>query len=347
MGKNLSAETKKLLSDEIKDDLSYEFLSKKFEALLKRLKQKDSLEYKKIHDNLVRMLDKGDTIVVNFKNINNLLQISSLYNIALDIMSPTSNAMGFKFIDVMSNLAVKILLRDMKEEEKPKAKGFLKRLFNSPIVDTVLKITPIGNFVSNVINTIKSKTNSVLNHPKFNDIKKAIKDGKSDAEYKFEMNKINEFEEALEVYIKFYQKFDEINNSNLENHLRIKKELDEIRPLANGFYKNLKECLKLNNKEEERNLNDVMPYEIPDNYETLLDYLESEDIKKANEMLEEFTFLNNRIKTCQDQYKKYFNSYKSDMTNLLNDFEEQNSEAKKEKIEQLVKRINEIEVNFN
>ena len=170
-------------------------------------------EYDEMYNNISSALEVSDLISEVYESIDADITQALIYNKLAELNSPTSEALGFKFTDIILQQAVAIF--DVPEQPQKQKGKFLKvveKITGNPIVSAVSKEIPFVGLVRSVV----TAASALFTKPDVSvEIKKTGKkvDVKTinPEELEFESKEIQAFVDQMQPYISFYEKLQQSN----------------------------------------------------------------------------------------------------------------------------------------
>lgn len=223
----------------------YEVISVKYELLdeLQKLlnkidkidserKQLYKKEYDEMYLNIISAVEVSDKLSSVYNDIDTDIAQASIYNTIARVNSPTSDALGFEFTDIIVSQAKQIF--DTPNQPPEKKKKFFKiidKITNSPIVSDISKSSPFVGMVRSVVtaaSALFTKPNVDIEVKKRSsgNVREVIVRHSDEQEFKTEELKL--FVSKMQPYISFYEK---LEYSNLEFEVNINTLLEEYRNL--------------------------------------------------------------------------------------------------------------------
>ncbi|SEH27792.1 hypothetical protein [Chryseobacterium culicis] len=248
--------------------------------------------YKNNYEILLSNLKEIDNLEKQIKEYQNSYKIALSGTTIATLISPTSNALGASFTDIIATNSKSILTDELNDGKKTKFSNIIDKIV-SPLVSSVLTSNPIGSIINNVLQQALT-----------------FDDGK------IKQEKLDKFIISLKPHIEFYEKFDrevtdyetkliiygnDINSQyrKLKNYRKNLYKTLEIADADNAYQK-IEELFKIQN--ENLNINDLRG---------INNSIKVIDAKKLIEKMPDFDIDKN-------SFTDSYNNYISKIINILN-----------------------------
>ncbi|KAA3622141.1 MAG: hypothetical protein DWQ02_26545 [Bacteroidetes bacterium] len=312
-------------------------LDKSNKSLRQEIIRKDSIEFEKIKESILLALEGGDVLENEFKNIKDKLTLHPILVRLNKVNNPTSDALGFKFTDVIIDLSDEVFTNTLKGESlRRRWQDVVKKLVNNDVVKSVLGSNPITGLVSNVISTASTFLKSKVNNGKVTKIQEA-----------FSESKIQEFVDKMDDFILFYDSLNSIGDEYLVSMNLIKQKNTDLDSLAKDFHLELLSILNIKNADNitlARQLDNSIVLERDDKGNW--DYYSAINSKKvllAIKHIEKFDRIKTELQSIKNDHNealvKFLMSYKKQIEETNNIFKEVKG-FDSNKTEALVNEIN-------
>lgn len=305
-------------------------LTRKNEALeqaeLERLKGK----YELFTNDILEVVSEGDDVQLDFNQLVKDMEDDQLFIDLTKVNNPSSEILGFRFAQVLVDLAKDHFLSELDPQDHPRFSRELANAVNSPILKVLLHSNPITHLVTRVVEKVSSFVKSInFKGHRFVSVEKA-----------FSKAKLERFIVAIGEYIAFYDLLVQAgNNYNADKRKLKDNELALINQLDN-YHENFLKILNIRATSGAKLWKEVYAKFNPSALNTKEDFLTIlEDLNhvKAHKIATKFPELKAQIYQFKNQYQK-----------ILIEFFKQNLKALQkahtlsstpDKLEKLEKRI--------
>ena len=312
--------------------------------LIAQIQLRDKIEYVDLAYKIHLMIYEGDRISLNYQALKNNSSSLKLAVTLASLSNPTSEDLGFNFIDEVMRLAESSLLRGLDDAVKSKKKGFLTGLIKNPFVQSLLNTTPIGGIVSSLVNSIKSRSETFIEEI----------DGKIPSNAKklvlgtrnyFDSTKVNQFQESLTQYVNLYSKLDQATKVYLAGIDEVESELSKLEGSSQTFYSSFLQDLgvsrDMNSVQMVQRIDEIIPTTLdPDKPYHASEIVKNPDVQNSVAHWDKYIEIIFRQKKTSIQLVSLLEVYFADVSFALNEFSKQSvSQDIKNKIEGLISQL--------
>lgn len=168
----------------------------------KQFKEREWQALKKSYDEMIEIIslavEQGDKLEADYKNLQNSMKMDDLLIRLTDVNNPTSDVLGFKFTQVISDAVEKHFTKNITNEKvKEKFGEVVNRIVNNPIFAAILTSNPVTGMVYRVIDKI---TDFTTNNPLGMNVKKWHQETKG----VFQEDRMTVFQNEMTEYIDIY-----------------------------------------------------------------------------------------------------------------------------------------------
>lgn len=168
----------------------------------KAFKERELQALKKSYDEMIEIIslavEQGDKLEADYKNLQNSMKMDGLLIRLTEANNPNSDALGFKFTNVISNAVTNHFTKNITDGKiKEKFGEVVNRIVNNPVVAAILTTNPVTGMVYRVIDKI---TDFTTNNPLGINLRKWHQETKD----VFQDDKLAAFQSELTQYIDFY-----------------------------------------------------------------------------------------------------------------------------------------------
>lgn len=270
-------------------------LTKKNEVLAAAEKARVLKQYDQFYNSILQVVDQGDVLETDFDNLVEKMKTDELYIELMEANNPSANILGFRFIDVINQLATKHLLGSLNEADTIRFKSILNDTIHPPFLNLLAQATPITHLISRVVSKVTNFVKSVRGRSKtvVPSIEKA-----------FDEAKIKKFKSALSKYVIFYDSLLQAMGNYNADVAKLKTHKDELILRVDNYYGNFLALLEVNASDNKK-LQKINKRLAPSNFQKNEDFLktmEQEANQQAFQISLKFPELKKRIHKFQIQY---------------------------------------------
>lgn len=172
------------------DDLKRENekLQKRNDSIIKAIDNStltaQQILYKNNYELLKNNIKEIENLEKQIEEYQNTSKIALSGTIIATLVSPTSNALGTSFTDVIISNSKSILTTDLRGNKKTQFLNIIDKVVN-PLITSIFSSNPVGTIVNNVLQQAVTFDNG-----------------------KIKQEKLDQFIKSLQPHIEFYEKFD-------------------------------------------------------------------------------------------------------------------------------------------
>ncbi len=305
-------------------------LSKENNEIKKELTYLDSTEYEESIYALKYALENGDKLQSEVINFIKDRRREDLILKLMNIRSPTSNALGFEFIEIIKEEVATSITKDLPQKEKNLWGRIVSKITNNEFVATILKTNTVTNIVSNIVT-------SAANFLSIGNKAKEIDDG-------IKQDRINDFLQSITPYIDYYKELDNLVTQYQVNNLDLQKEYDQVIEDGKTFHTKLINQLGY---KQELLLSEQLKLELKNKFGEEIYKFKSlkndNKLLKAISIAKDFSRINDEFKALEEKYTQTFLTFLEGFQAKINSSETIfNNKIDKDKLKELENEITEV-----
>ena len=289
-------------------------------------------KYEQFTTDILEVVTEGDLLESNFDNLIEKIQDDELFIDLSKVNNPNSDILGFRFVNIIEDLAKKHLIEGLSGKDRPRLTRVINDAVKSPFLQLIVNSNPITLMVSRVVDKVTSFVRSVKG--KGGSFVPSI-------ERAFDEQKLNIFIGSLNKYVKFYDSLLQTSNNYKAGVNNLKNSKNELSHRLDNYYNKFLGILGTEATQGAKLFKEIQkrfpPITAATNKEQCLTVLESEENLKAHRISLKFPELRARIYEFEiEYYKILIEFFNQNLTTLKNAHSLSN---KPEKLTALQQRI--------
>jgi len=306
-------ETIQLELDKLKAQIAE--LTKKNDALEKAELARIKGQYKTFVREILEVVSQGSTLELNFEQLVEDMEDDELYIALTEANNPSADILGFRFVQIIWDLAQTHFLEELPVEDQPRFNRQLANAVKSPLLKVILHANPVTLMVSRVVEKVASFVKSI----------KVKKKGGGDinvlsVERAFTKEKLDNFITDLGKYVGFYDSLIQAAGNYKADKRKLATREEELKLLMGNYQENFYKILKVSTKNNADTLLEINDKFNPANLQdknAFLAIMENEDNLKAHKIAVKFPELRNQINLFQAEYCQILHSFFQDNLKAL------------------------------
>jgi 5,10-methylene-tetrahydrofolate dehydrogenase/methenyl tetrahydrofolate cyclohydrolase len=371
----------KLIGKQLKRDVvkrveeveaGYKVLEKENFRLKETSLKSDSSEYSDLKIEVKKIATESKNLMIKWIDLEEKIRTSDLFTTIASANNPTSDGLGFNFVDVITNIVDKTLTETIvvykdslnkvvdklaTQERKNHWKGIVSRILNNDIVKTFAASNPITSIASSIITSAIGQTND-------NSYPETTTKGnrnfittvsiKSQKKELFQDSALIKFNEEIKDYVSLYLRMDSTTVSFKNSLTKLKKEsfVDSLNIInfRQRFLKelNLKEGATIT--DVEKNVNKLFQTKIfageSPRFKNYREVLDKPEVVKLRELSKEYYTYEHKTNFITNLYYKNFASfvisYKKILQTTKKDWKKKGIAFSEKKMQNIIDTLNEI-----
>ncbi len=206
------------------DDIVTELQSLKNEIAALRTFQnnRDRQDYDRIKAAIEDSLVHSVQIENDLTEVTKQIKATELFNLLMLVNNGESGVLGFKFTEVVNKKALEVLTKDITNEKaKNRFSDILKKVIDNPIASTLIDSNPVAGVISNVANFASNFIDTITTGGGLSMAKSVTKDV-------INLERIKEFNEALEKHVALYSSLNVASN-------KLNFNIDSLKGISKGL----------------------------------------------------------------------------------------------------------------
>lgn len=272
-------------------------LRQKNEALealeLARLK----VQYDQFTNDILEVVSEGDDVQLDFNQLVKDMEDDQLFIDLTNVNNPSSEILGFRFAQVLVDMAKDHFLSELDPQDHPRFNRELANAVHSPVLRVLFNSNPVTHLITRVVEKVSSFVKSInFKGHKFVSVEKA-----------FSKVKLERFIVAIGEYIAFYDLLVAASNNYNADKRKLKdNELALINQVDN-YHENFLKILNIEATSGAKLWKEVFAKFNPDALSTKTEFLailEEPNHIKAHKIAVKFPELKAQIYQFKQQYQK-------------------------------------------
>lgn len=269
-------------------------------------------EWEKIKDSLYELFDDGDRVEEKYEGLLHKIRKNKILSLIANANNPTSNKLGFRFVEVISRELERVLVKSFTvEDDRVNFKTIIRRIVKNPIAKAIISTNPFSEIISKVIEKVSVFTRNVIKNPR-------SKHAYIQSKVVFSEAKIKDFYSGIKKYSDFYEKLTEANDDFREKNLMLLTEVNALSERMKGYHKNNLALLGIittrgSNWSKVEKLIDVEE----DAVENYLSIINNPNIQRTYEESVKFPALKAKVEEFEVKYNTILNKFITDYLQIL------------------------------
>lgn len=273
----------------------------------KQFKNREHHALQKAYDEMVEVIslavEQGDKLEADYKNLQNSMDMDNLLIRLTEANNPNSDALGFKFTDVISNAVTNHFTKKITNGKvKEKFGEVVNRIVKNPVVAAILTTNPVTGMVYRVIDKI---TDFTTNNPLGMNLNK----WHQETEGVFKEEKLAAFQSELTQYIDFYDGLIQASDLYKQSVEHLHQKNKSLNSVLENYYSDLLKDLGVVLSAGKSNLVQVQKILTPASPDELRGVMEKENVIAAHKKAQGFAGLKERYENLSVDYNNILISF--------------------------------------